>query len=440
VHGPSAPTERRTIGALLRDPAVTTLRRLPLAGLSLGATASVGAFAEGEFRVTRDAAGVGAEAVGANFDPRLLAEGRLRAQFSDGASSSFFARGLDNSLVVKTITGSEAEVLLRLLPAYLRHLRDNPASLLCRFYGAFSLALPGLARVYFVLMSNVFPIPRALPGAVAFDLKGSTVNRFARVSRGGGAASKGAMLWQDNEFRERLPRGVPVVDGDALVAMAEGSAGPPPVGAPWSAAGDADLAAGAPRARAIVYQLQRDVTLLASQGLMDYSLLLQVVPLACRAGGEGAGGEGAGGTGFGGGPAPLALRDAAALVKSTGQSSARASHLAVSLCALGYAVGAEGGGSGDGGAGAGVGAAAGGEGSAPSSPRPMPAFQNAARALLQVGVVDVLQFFDTSKRLENAYKQLARGPTANISAVDPNAYAVRFMEFASAIFSPNGTA
>jgi hypothetical protein len=55
-----------------------------------------------------------------------------------------------------------------------------------------------------------------------------------------------------------------------------------------------------------------------------------------------------------------------------------------------------------------------------------------------VGVVDVLQFFDTTKRLESAYKQLAKGPSANISAVDPNAYAVRFMEFASAIFSPHG--
>ncbi len=443
VQGPAAPTERRSVAALLRDPAITTVRVLPLVGLSLGSTARAGAFAEAEFTAAREAAGVSAEAVAANFDPRLLASGRLRAQFSDGASSSFFARGCDNTLIVKTISGSEAEVLLRLLPAYARHLRDNPASLLCRFYGAFSLSLPGLSRVYFALMSNVFPIAQPLPRAVAFDLKGSTVNRFARVSRGGGAASRGAMLWQDNEFRERLPRGVPVVDEEVLLGLAAGGAGPPPAGAPWGAASDGDLAAGAPRARAIVYQLQRDVTLLASQGIMDYSLLLQIVPLA----GEGAGFAAAAAADGGGGGAPLALQEAAALVKAARSSStARASHLAVSLCALGCALGEGGGGGGGGGEGGGGGAASpageagGGGASAAASPRSLPALQNASRALLQVGVVDVLQFFDTSKRLESAVKHLARGTGANISAVDPNAYAVRFMEFASAIFSPTGAA
>ena len=43
-----------------------------------------------------------------------------------------------------------------------------------------------------------------------------------------------------------------------------------------------------------------------------------------------------------------------------------------------------------------------------------------------------------TSQIRTAYKQLAKGPSANISAVDPNAYAVRFMEFVSAIFSPHG--
>jgi hypothetical protein len=85
-------------------------------------------------------------------------------------------------------------VRLRLLPAYTRHLAQNPGSLLCRFYGAFAVTLPTLARVFFVVMQNVHPVTGAPPpgtSAFTFDLKGSTVNRRARVSKSGGGSGGG---------------------------------------------------------------------------------------------------------------------------------------------------------------------------------------------------------------------------------------------------------
>ncbi len=73
----------------------------------------------------------------------------------------------------------------------------------------------------------------------------------------------------------------------------------------------------------------------------------------------------------------------------------------------------------------------------------VPFLGTSTRALLQVGVVDMLQYFDTSKRLENAYKSIRygglaavgqEGVPADISAVDPNTYAVRFMQFSATVF------
>ena len=61
--------------------------------------------------------------------------------------------------------------------------------------------------------------------------------------------------------------------------------------------------------------------------------------------------------------------------------------------------------------------------------------------------MDILQYFDTGKRMESAFKQLryaglaavaagSGAAAADVSAVDPNNYAVRFMGFAAGIFQP----
>ena len=69
---------------------------------------------------------------------------------------------------------------------------------------------------------------------------------------------------------------------------------------------------------------------------------------------------------------------------------------------------------------------------------------------MQLGVIDVLQFFDASKQMESMYKSLRFGDALalggggggaaappDISAIDPNRYAVRFMSLASRVFSPS---
>lgn len=50
----------------------------------------------------------------------------------------------------------EAEVLKRMLPHYLRHLRANPDTLIIRFYACMSLRMYR-TTLYFVVMENIFP-------------------------------------------------------------------------------------------------------------------------------------------------------------------------------------------------------------------------------------------------------------------------------------------
>lgn len=53
--------------------------------------------------------------------------------------------------------------------------------------------------------------------------------------------------------------------------------------------------------------------------------------------------------------------------------------------------------------------------------------------VLYFGIIDILQDYDISKKLEHAYKSLQADP-ASISAVDPKLYSRRFRDFVSRIF------
>ena len=54
--------------------------------------------------------------------------------------------------------------------------------------------------------------------------------------------------------------------------------------------------------------------------------------------------------------------------------------------------------------------------------------------ILYFGVIDILQDYDISKKLEHAYKSMQYDPTS-ISAVDPKQYSRRFKDFIFKIFA-----
>jgi hypothetical protein len=55
--------------------------------------------------------------------------------------------------------------------------RSYPGTLLCLFYGLFSLDIPRSSTLHCVVMANVFPPPHGANLHQVFDLKGSTYNR-----------------------------------------------------------------------------------------------------------------------------------------------------------------------------------------------------------------------------------------------------------------------
>lgn len=223
----------------------------PEADARSASTFTVTALLPDAFRLARVRAGLELEDVVCMLEPHALRLASMKAHFSDGASSSFFCRALDSSLIVKTISEQEAAQLLHLLPGYLQHLGKYPHSLLTRYYGVWVLQRGGTARMYFTLMSNVMPLSDGPAGTLTFDLKGSSAGRKARPTASvstvtsSGKVKAGGMLLQDEAFRAQFPHGLsPLRDASALRE-----------------------------------QLQRDTLLLQQHGLMDYSVLLQLIPV-----------------------------------------------------------------------------------------------------------------------------------------------------------------
>jgi len=57
--------------------------------------------------------------------------------------------------------------------------------------------------------------------------------------------------------------------------------------------------------------------------------------------------------------------------------------------------------------------------------------------ILYFGIIDILQDYDITKKLEHAYKSLQTDPNS-ISAVDPKLYSKRFQDFIGRIFVEDG--
>ncbi|KAJ4833707.1 Phosphatidylinositol 4-phosphate 5-kinase 6 [Turnera subulata] len=101
----------------------------------------------------------------------------LRELSSPGKSGSFFYLTNDDRYMIKTIKKAEVKVLLRMLPAYYNHVRSYENTLVTKFYGLHCVKLtgPNQKKVRFVIMGNLFRTQYAIHRR--FDLKGSSHGR-----------------------------------------------------------------------------------------------------------------------------------------------------------------------------------------------------------------------------------------------------------------------
>lgn len=149
---------------------------------------------------------------------------------SNAKSGQFFFFSHDGRYMIKTTTQDECNFLLSILPNYYQYLVQHPHSLLTHFYGLYRVRIPD-QQVHFCIMKSVFNTPR--PMDCIFDLKGSSYGRQAKP---------GESVWKDLDIvaqnrKLHLPSNV--------------------------------------RA-SLLDQIKCDATFLARLGIMDYSFLLGI--------------------------------------------------------------------------------------------------------------------------------------------------------------------
>lgn len=151
---------------------------------------------------------------------------------SNAKSGQFFFYSHDGRYMIKTQSDEEKAFLLKILPKYYLHMKDNPQSFVTHFYGMYRVKIPSMNKVtHFVIMKSVFNTTKEIHKI--WDLKGSTAGRRAK---------RGDSVHKDLDI---------VDEGRKLYVGPEVKA-------------------------SIMGQLRRDTRFLADLEIMDYSMLLGV--------------------------------------------------------------------------------------------------------------------------------------------------------------------
>lgn len=216
---------------------------------------SIRAYAADHFARLRSLFGI----TEAAFQKSLLESGHFVSFQSNSKGAAriggVFFFSPDGSYLVKTIKKDEVPTLLRMLPKYCSFMEENGRkTLLTRFCGMYDVCF-GKERHTLVIMNSVFPASSAGQIEEKFDLKGSTLGRECseeeRLSKGKDAILKDLDLAKEMNVEDQsndIQRGI--------------------------------FALGSSRKAALFDQLKRDIALLVSCSVIDYSLLVGVEPVA----------------------------------------------------------------------------------------------------------------------------------------------------------------
>lgn len=308
----------------------------------------------------------------------------LRELSSPGKSGSFFYLTQDDRFMIKTVKKSEVKVLIKMLPSYYQHVCRYENSLVTKFFGVHCVKPVGGLKTRFIVMGNLFCSEYRIHRR--FDLKGSSHGRTT------------------DKPEEEIDETTTLKDLDLNFVFR--------LQRNWF--------------QELVKQIDRDCEFLEAEKIMDYSLL---VGLHFRDDN----------TGDKMGLSPFLLR--------TGQSDSYQNEKFMRGCRFLEAELQD-------------------MDRIRSGRKPlirlganMPAraervarrsdfdqytpggFSNLTpsrsgetyEVVLYFGIIDILQDYDISKKLEHAYKSLQADPTS-ISAVDPKLYSKRFRDFIGRIF------
>eukprot|EP00803_Ostreobium_quekettii_P004207 evm.model.scf_1435.1 EVM.evm.TU.scf_1435.1 scf_1435:7254-16830(-) len=169
----------------------------------------------------------------ADYLMSLCGNNALRELPSPGKSGALFYLSHDNRFIIKTMKKTEMKHLFAMLRKYYSHMEQHQHSLITKFYGLHRVTPYKGPKIRFVVMGNLFRTD--LPIHRRYDLKGSTHGRFTK---------------QDLEKRATMT--LKDLDLEYTLKLEEG----------WH--------------ERLHRQLTQDCKLLRSMSVMDYSLLLGV--------------------------------------------------------------------------------------------------------------------------------------------------------------------
>ncbi|XP_052172989.1 phosphatidylinositol 4-phosphate 5-kinase 9-like [Diospyros lotus] len=113
----------------------------------------------------------------ADYMMSICGNDALRELSSPGKSGSIFFSSQDDRFMIKTLRKSEVKVLLRMLPDYHHHVRTYDNTLITKFFGLHRIKPSSGQKFRFVVMGNMFCTELRIHRR--FDLKGSSLGRSA---------------------------------------------------------------------------------------------------------------------------------------------------------------------------------------------------------------------------------------------------------------------
>lgn len=140
----------------------------------------------------------------------------LQGMSNPGASGSIFYTTQDDKFMIKTVQKNESRFLKKLLSGYYLNLKQNPQTILPKFYGHYRYHSKSVIyndvladsstteniNIRFVTMNNLLPSNIVIHEK--YDLKGSTYNRIASDDE----RSKNKPTYKDIDFKDDHPDGI----------------------------------------------------------------------------------------------------------------------------------------------------------------------------------------------------------------------------------------
>ena len=172
-------------------------------------------------------------------DIRDIESSGMLERFTEGKSGSFFYFTRDSRYIIKTVTDQEVETMKKLAAPYYSHMRDNPDTLLPRFFGLYRVRMASEQKyISVIVMDNIFFSESKMKMTVKYDLKGSTHGRRT--------------LKRKKTARDHYKGTLKDLDLDRKIVL------------------------GPDNTERLLRQLEEDTKFLSNYAIMDYSLLLGI--------------------------------------------------------------------------------------------------------------------------------------------------------------------